>query len=205
MGKNPSNFTKLSLPNEDLKRRPVENVSWDDAQLFLKKLNERDPQSGWEYRLPSEAQWEYACRGGSLADKLESAFSFYVATRANSLLPGQANFVEHGTGWKRTCQVGSYPPNRLGLHDMHGNVAEWCADEVPADPKDPMMATLRATRGGGWDYDSRGCRATNRVSHQPSYQHYNVGLRVARVPSGDPSPDAKTPPDTKSTAHLAGP
>ena len=93
---------------------------------------------------------EYACRGGPYCDKRDSAFDYYVEKPTNQLALKNANFLEHGNGLKRTCEVGSYPANRLGLYDMHGNVWEWCSDKEPPDPKDPQGASLRVTRGGGW-------------------------------------------------------
>jgi formylglycine-generating enzyme required for sulfatase activity len=184
-GFNPSRFKEVpGIPKEDLKRFPVENVSWEDAQLFLARVNKRDQQAGWVYRLPTEVEWEYACRGGPLADKFDSAFDFYFDKPTNLLLPEQGNF-EHGKGLKRTCKVGSYPPNRLGLYDMHGNVSEWCQDEVPADPKDPKGASRRVHRGGCWSSDSGSCQAADRnTTNPPSLLTQYVGLRLARVPAG---------------------
>ena len=141
MGNNPSYFSRpgaggadkvKGISDADLKRFPVEFVTWDQAQLFVKALNQLDNEERWVYRLPTEAEWEYACRGGPMADKAESAFDFYFNKPANTLLPDQANF-EHSTGLKRPCKVGSYKPNRLGLYDMHGNVMEWCEDVVGID------------------------------------------------------------------------
>ena len=120
------------IPEAELKRFPVEQVSWDDAQLFLRELNKRDKQEGWVYRLPKEVEWEYACRGGPMADKLDSAFDFYFEKPVVQLQAEQANF-KHDKGLNRTCKVGSYKPNRLGLYDMHGNVWEWCEDEQKLD------------------------------------------------------------------------
>ncbi len=156
MGENPSYFSRTGkgmdavkdIPDADLKRFPVESVSWDQCQLFVAKLNKREKATGWVYRLPTEAEWEYACRGGPMADKRDSAFDFYFAKPTNTLLPGQANFNE---GLGRTCKVGSYEPNALGMYDMHGNVLEWCADEFPGDPKEPKAASQRMIRGGPWD------------------------------------------------------
>ena len=185
-GQNPSHFSRTGagkdavkdIPDADLKRFPVEMVSWDDCQLLIKRLNEKEKDSGWVYRLPKEAEWEYACRGGPV-DKLDSAFDFYFAKATNTLLPEQANF-EHGKGLKRTCKVGSYEPNLLGLYDMHGNVWEWCDDtENAADG-----ASLRAARGGCWSNDSGGCRAAIRIAIPPSDRDRHFGLRLARVPIG---------------------
>ncbi len=145
MGENPSHFSRMGagkdavkdIPDADLKRFPVENVSWDQCQLFVAKLNKLEKETGWVYRLPTEAEWEYACRGGPMADKLDSAFDFYFAKPTNTLLPEQANFnggtKENIVGLKRTCKVGSYVANPLGLFDMHGNVSEWCDTWRAAD------------------------------------------------------------------------
>jgi len=185
MEKNPSTFKAghkevEGIRQEELDRFPVENVSWEDAQVFLARLNALDQQEGWEYRLPTEAEWEYACRGGPLDDPADSAYDFYLFTPLNQLLPQQANFKD--SDLKRTCKVGSYPPNRLGLYDMHGNVHEWCADESPADPKG---ASQRARRGGSWSDASVNCRAANRSGNTPSYRSPILGMRLARVPVGN--------------------
>jgi formylglycine-generating enzyme required for sulfatase activity/serine/threonine protein kinase len=167
------------ITNAELKRFPVENVSWDDTEVFLEHLN-KDKETGWVYRLPKEAEWEYACRGGPLSDKFESAYDFYFEKPTNVLFAEQANF-EHGTGMRRTCRVGSYKPNRLGLYDMCGNVWEWCDDaEQAADG-----ASLRVARGGCWVAPSGRCRAVDRDAGPPSRRDNNLGLRVARVPVGD--------------------
>ncbi len=167
------------VSDAELKRFPVEQVSWQDAQLFLERLNALDKQPGWYYRLPTEAEWEYACRGGPSSARAESAFDFYLARPTNRLLPGQANF-KHRQSPGRTCKVGSYPPNRLGLHDMHGNLWEWCDDAV----LDPMGAPRRVNRGGCWSYSADDCRAVDRYFNLPSDRDPDTGLRVARVPAG---------------------
>jgi formylglycine-generating enzyme required for sulfatase activity len=114
------------IADTELKRFPVEGVSQDDARAFVERLNKLEKDAGWVYRLPKEVEWEYACRGGPLSDKFESAYYFYLDKPTNQLSPEQANFDQ--TGLKRPCRVGSYQPNRLGLYDMHGNVWEWCDD-----------------------------------------------------------------------------
>jgi formylglycine-generating enzyme required for sulfatase activity len=184
-GVNPSEFKAVpGVAREELKRFPVERVSWDDCQAFIRHLNEGEKEAGWVYRLPKEAEWEYACRGGPMKDRAESAFDFYLAKPANVLLPEQANW-EHDKGMKRTCKVGSYPPNRLGLHDMHGNVWEWCEDASPAIPKvAPKGEPWREARGGSWADRARLCRAAYRDSNPVSRRFPNLGLRVARVRIG---------------------
>jgi formylglycine-generating enzyme required for sulfatase activity len=111
------------VPDDELKRFPVEQVFWTDVQMFLELLNAQEKEAGWVYRLPKEAELEYACRGGPRANKFEYGYDYYLEKPANELLPGQANFApEAGKGLQRPCKVGSYKPNSLGLYDMHCNV-----------------------------------------------------------------------------------
>jgi serine/threonine protein kinase/formylglycine-generating enzyme required for sulfatase activity len=193
MGENPSHFSRTGggtdavkdITDADLKRFPVEMVSWDQCQIFVAKLNSREKETGWVYRLPKDVEWEYACRGGPMADKADSAFDFYFAKPTNTLLPEQANF---DMGLNRMCKVGSYEPNVLGLYDMHGNVWEWC--ESPFGPKNP---TMKAARGGCWDNAAAKCRAASRLGSTPGGRFKSLGLRLARVSSAAPSPEAKSP------------
>lgn len=183
MEENPSFFSRSGdgrdavkdIPDADLKRFPVDRVSWDQCQIFVAKLNKLEQETGWVYRLPKEVEWEYACRGGPMSDKLDSTFDFYFSKPTNTLLPEQANFNK---GLNGTCKVGSYEPNVLGLYDMHGNVWEWCEDSVKAT----NGATIRVARGGGWSNLSEFCRAANRSS-PPSPRLNSYGFRVARVRS----------------------
>jgi hypothetical protein len=144
-----------------------------------------------------EEEWEYACRGGPLADRLESAYHFYFDKPTNQLAPDQANFTpKAGTGLQRTCKVGNYKPNRLGLYDMHGNVWQWCAWEPAGEPKDAKAAMLRVVRGGscvaGWD-GTACCRAAFHLPPVPaSHRDRDVGLRVARVPADKDSKEVTT-------------
>jgi len=184
IGKNPSHFSRgkvgKEVSDDELKRFPVEQVSWDDAKAFIKLLNEKvkndADQAGWEYRLPTEQQWEYACRGGPMTNKAQSAFDYYFEKPSNALSKEQANFA--GSGLNRPSKVGSYPPNRLGLYDMHGNVWEWCEDQY-----DPKGGPARVFRGGSWYFVAGLCRAADRSGSSPSYRSSFLGFRLARVPS----------------------
>jgi formylglycine-generating enzyme required for sulfatase activity len=196
-GTNPSHFSRFGggrvavqdVSDEELKLLPVENVSWDDAQEFLKKLNDKNRGRGWLYRLPTEAEWEYACRGGATTEK-ECSYHFYFDEPTNDLSSNRANFngkVPFGTGETgpllgRTSRVGAYPSNKLGLCDMHGNVLQWC-DDLYAPKEVGLAAALRADRGSSWQYPGMICRAADRSGHLPSYRIYSLGLRLVRVPS----------------------
>jgi formylglycine-generating enzyme required for sulfatase activity len=169
MGSNPSEFKGLNLP--------VENVSWEDAQAFIAKLNEKQilPQ-GWKFALPSEAQWEYACRAGEKG-------------------PYSGGSLEevgwyHGNSGSRTHGVGQKKPNALGLYDMHGNVYEWCSDwyedtlKGGIDPVGPSSGAARVDRGGSWDDLASRCRAALRAVDSPGNRFRLLGFRPALVPSG---------------------
>jgi len=171
MGNNPSNFKGAKLP--------VEMVSWDDCQEYIKKLNElKVAPAGYKFSLPTEAQWEYACRAGTT-----TAYHF-----GDTLTPQQANF---GQDWDtgKTKDVGSYPSNAWGLHDMHGNVWEWCLDWLGDYPSgavtDPMGADRgpnRVIRGGSWDnLLARTCRSAYRSPHAPAGRNLKLGLRLSLV------------------------
>ncbi len=182
MGNNPSEFSRngrnsgmVPWDDDDLLRFPVESVSWNDAQEFLKKLNEREKGKGWLYRLPSEAEWEYACRG-TATSREECSFDFYLDRPTNELSPKFANFNSGKNDV--TVKVGSYPPNKLGLYDMHGKLSQWCDDR--ADPK----GTARVVRGGNWAWTGKGCWAAARNEFEPSSRLNYCGFRVARVAYG---------------------
>jgi formylglycine-generating enzyme required for sulfatase activity/serine/threonine protein kinase len=180
VGHNPSNFTG--------KNRPVECVSWEDAQRFCKKLNQR---YGQRYRLPTEAEWEYACRAGTT-----TAYSF-----GDTISPDQANYnspAAYGSALpgvvrEETTPVGLFPANAWGLYDMHGNVWEWCADWYGLYPRGsfidqtgPEAGTLRVLRGGSWYFNARNCRSACRARGAPGYRNSTVGFRIVWEPDGLP-------------------
>jgi formylglycine-generating enzyme required for sulfatase activity len=173
-----------NISDTDLKQFPVECVSWDDVQEFLNQLNAREKNSGWVYRLPTEAEWEYACRGGA-TPKQDCSFDFYFEQPTNDLSSHQANFhgnfpagrAPKGPYLERTSKVGSYKPNRLGIYDLHGNVWEWCEDSVDGGSR-------RVIRGGSWSDHAGNCRAACRNSLGPESRSNDLGFRLARVPSG---------------------
>ena len=159
---------------------PVVCVSWDDAQDFIGKLNKREREAsrlpaGWEYRLPTEAEWEYACRAAN-----QTAYSF--GNDAGSL--GDYAWYNGNSG-KQTHDVGSKRANAWGLHDMHGNVWEWCQDwyydgndESVTDPKGAAAGSYRVYRGGSWINSSEGCRSALRSGFSPSLRSYFLSFRL---------------------------
>jgi formylglycine-generating enzyme required for sulfatase activity len=188
MNSNPSYFSAKGEGSPHVKglntrRFPVERVSWKDAQEFCRKLSAlaAEKKAGRVYRLPTEAEWEYACRGGA-----SKATPFYCGTRLSSK---DANF----DGIKqRTTEVGSFRPNGFGLYDMHGNVEEWCEDwydqgyyakSPKEDPTGPTTDTgLKVLRGGSWDDEARHCRSAFRRSSTPSFQNGSgYGFRVVLI------------------------
>ena len=174
MGDNPSEF-KNDPAN------PVEWVSWTDVQTFLNRLNALVP--GLDAGLPSEAQWERACRAGTI-----TPFSF-----GENITPEQVNYRgdypyvggTKGLNRVRTVPVKSLPPNPWGLYEMHGNVWEWCADwfgDYPPgpqiDPSGPSEGVYRVLRGGSWNDFGRHCRAAYRYGHVLGYRSSDTGFRI---------------------------
>ena len=177
MGTNPSRFqgNKVQVDRSNL---PVEQVSWEDAVEFCKKLSDlpEERKAGRVYRLPTEAEWEYACRAGSR--------SFYSFGASSKSLGDYAWFV--GNGGLQTHPVGEKTANGWGLHDMHGNVREWCSDwygDYPkgavSDPTGPKEGSDRVERGGGCGVGAEFCRSAFRYRRVPSYRSSDFGFRVA--------------------------
>jgi len=193
MNTNPSYYNTNNLFTQDL-TRPVEQVSWYDASNFCQKLTQQAQAAGqvftnWSYRLPSEAEWEYACRAGTITPL------YY----GSNLFSGMANFDGNyqyiggfgtsnnpsGTFLDRTTSVGSYQPNAWGLYDMAGNVSEWCQDWYGAyptnavtNPLGPATGTERVLRGGALNSIGADCRSADRDATEPAFGFNTVGFRV---------------------------
>ena len=156
-------------------------VSWDDCQEFITKLNELTRKT---FRLPTEAEWEYAARGGNRSQGYKYAGSNTVGDVAwyfyNSYALG-VDSPDYGTH-----TVATKAPNELGLYDMSGNVWEWCQDwygsyssDAQTNPTGPTSGSYRVNRGGSWYYNARYCRVSNRSDFTPSYALRDLGLRLA--------------------------
>lgn len=152
--------------------RPVLNVSWDDCQRFIKRLNEI---TGENFCLPTEAEWEFAARGGIHSKGYKYSGSNNVDVVA--WYEGNSDLA---------CHVGKKQPNELYIYDMSGNVAEWCSDWYDyysyvdvTDPTGPSSGSFRILRGGCYGSQAAGCRSTFRGHNTPTYSYYTVGLRLA--------------------------
>ena len=161
MGSNPSHFRGNAAA-------PVERVSWFEVQEFIRRLNRL---TNGHYRLPTEAEWEYACRAGSLA----------AYARGDGITTADANY-----DGRRTAAVASYRPNAWGIYDMEGNVWEWCADEYcPYPPRatDPFQrcgSPYKVIRGGSWYFGADAARCATRYTHEPQLRGFSIGFRLAR-------------------------
>lgn len=179
MGNNPSHFQDCGADC------PVEFVSWNDCQEFVQSLNQRE--GGNKYRLPTEAEWEYACRAGSIT-------AFANGSIAETGCGHDPNLDV--MGWycgnsrKKPHPVAQRKPNAFGLYDMHGNIWEWCQDwygPYPSghvgDPTGPSSGSGRVLRGGGWHEDVEGCRSALRLGRSPTSRAGTLGFRLARTHS----------------------
>lgn len=176
MGSNPSFFSGTNLP--------VEQVSWNQCQAFVAKLNEMLPMAGYEWSLPTEAQWEFAARGGNKS-------CLYLYSGSNNI-DNVAWYQDNSDN--TTHQVATKTPNELGLYDMSGNIEEWCLDhfaDYSASPQvDPCVSTGTANflvnlRGGFYSAEAKLCRNTRRDCWDPAQSYREIGLRLALVPKAD--------------------
>jgi uncharacterized protein (TIGR02996 family) len=203
VGSNPSWFCATGGGRDDVAGMdtsvfPVDQVNQEDAIAFLERLSAlpEEKEQGRKYRLPSEAEWEYACRGGSASS---TAFAF-----GHRLSSFQANFLgivpyggaKEGPHLHRPCPVGSYAPNAFGLYDMHGNVWQWCLDwfeenyyanSPREDPLGPSEGSRRVIRGSGCRAKGRDCRSACRYYTDSADRHPHLGFRVALVLSDSAS------------------
>jgi formylglycine-generating enzyme required for sulfatase activity len=177
----------LAMVGDDASRfkrpkNPLAQVTWDDCQKFIDNLNGMLDTQGGRFALPTEAQWEYACRAGSDKD-------FCFGDDKSRL--GDYAWCYGNSGGK-THPVGEKKANAFGLYDMHGNVGEWCHDyhnagyygKSPADdPTGPTAGTNRVARGGSFENDGGLCRSPFRVGFRPGFRQNSLGLRVALVPA----------------------
>ena len=165
MGNNPSNFKGANLP--------VEQVSWEDCQNFIRELNR---MTGKRFRLPTEAEWEYAARGGNKSQGCKYSGSNAIDKVA---------WYTDNSG-NKTHEVRTKSPNELSIYDMSGNVWEWCQDwygsydaSSQTNPSGPSTGSSRVYRGGSWLINARNCRVSFRNFYSPDYRYFNLGLRLA--------------------------
>jgi formylglycine-generating enzyme required for sulfatase activity len=201
IGKNPSQFGDFE--DEDTARFPVESVAWDETIEFCAMLTRTpaEQSAGRVYRLPSEAEWEYACRAGTTSPFHFGASLASSEANFNGWLPyggvGGSDGIKRGAYLQRPVAVGSYKPNAFGLYDMHGNVYEWCADRYARDyykesplenPTGPGEGLYRVCRGGGWRSPASQCRSAERYydlgdldpkTGQATRRYPDLGFRVA--------------------------
>jgi formylglycine-generating enzyme len=194
VGNLPGPITPAGGEGEDV---PVYNVNYAEAGDFCRKLTEKGRMSGelpggWEFRLPTEAQWEYACRAGTTT---ATAFGDKISSKQANFRGKPYNGAEVGPSLNRATKVGSYPPNAWGLHDMHGNVVEWCRDWYHArlpGGSDPDLSSVpgtknrtgdysRSRRGSAWTDDGWASRSAFRQRFEPARRYDHIGFRVVAV------------------------
>jgi formylglycine-generating enzyme required for sulfatase activity len=194
IGNLPGELTAGGGEGNDL---PVYNLNYAEAEAFCRKLTEKAHASSelpeeWEFRLPTEAQWEYACRAGTTT---ATAFGDKLSSKQANFKGKPYNGAEEGPSLNRATKVGSYPPNGWGLHDMHGNVVEWCRDwyhaKLPGG-KDPDLSSRKGTknrdgtfsrsrRGSAWTDDGWASRSAFRQRFEPERRADHIGFRVVAV------------------------
>ena len=194
VGKLPGELTAEGGDGDDF---PVGNVNYPEAEAFCRELTELGRQSGdlpesWEFRLPTEAQWEYACRAGTTT---ATAFGDKLSGNQANFQGKPYNGAEKGPTLNRAAKVGSYPANAWGMHDMHGNIYEWCRDWYHRDlpgGADPDLSSVRGAmnrdgtysrvrRGGAWCDDGWPCRSASRLRYEPKRRYDHIGFRVVAV------------------------
>lgn len=189
MGNNPSRFSRTGygksdvkdVPDKDLQHFPVEHIKYNAALEFIKKLNEKEKEGGYLYRLPTEAEWEFACRCGSTTEQ-ECSYYYYLDKPTNDLSSRDANIHGENPGGRapkgkylgRTSKVDAYPPNKIGLYDMHGNVRQMCQAE---------QGSKQWIARGGWGATGNSCNASARgIGDIDGNTYSHVGIRLVRVP-----------------------
>jgi uncharacterized protein (TIGR02996 family) len=189
MGENAASFraggrNRSKVTGLDTSAFPVDQITWEQAADFCARLSQREP--GLVYRLPNEAEWEYACRAGTttayhFGDAISLELANYDGSRAKRGRPRPL---------ARPCAVGDYPPNAFGLYDLHGNVMEWCDDwYAPAPPgrgrravSPPPTGQYRVVKGGCWYFPASAVRSASRNFFSPAARDSCVGFRVAMTP-----------------------
>ncbi len=198
MGANPSGFSATgqysdAVAGQGTKRFPVEHVSWDEAVEFCRKLSElpEENAAARTYRLPSEAQWEYACRAGNAGPWCFSAQPNPLPVAVEQKLLGEYAWF-NGNAGGMTHPVSCKQPSAWGLYDMYGNVWQWCADcydteyyaiSLADDPVGPPSGSFRVLRGGSWFNEACYCRSANRGRTSPGYRDVILGFRVCLIPA----------------------
>ena len=211
--------------NQQTDEHPVVSVTWNDAVAFCEWLSKKESK---KYRLPTQAEWEYACRAGT-----KTAYNFgdwLNGTQANCNGGAPYGTTTRGPFLKGTTKVGSYKPNAFGLYDMHGNVFQWCGgwwdtkydDNSPTDePTGPDSGLARPMRGGGWESDAGNCRSASRLAGSPDIRTPAIGFRVVLdvsdipksgmaaanppqqpTPPSNPKAPGPQPPTTEPAAKL---